>query len=237
MVWIPQKQVWTQQPQYPVPASLFGRPLDMLFNGGAGPIDLAQGKILTIGSTVSFRPTQQGVSCVTTGTVASALTVGGGKTSAQTAVTFFGVLMRDGTSIYCVAAASSTSSAGSGFVLADADKTGQTLGITKHGVAGAPSYVTLSSRVWYALIASTDQTSGDYYVYAKSLASGTLLTATSSGFTSVSSGGNGTYGVGCGKSVDPSWNGAIAFMGMGFFYTPRTQAYAWLANPWQVFTP
>lgn len=229
---------WTEQPPYltGINTRMLPAPAECVYLGGC-PMDLASGQPFTRGSGVSDTVTSAGKGIVCNGATSGGLTRSGGSTSAKTEITFIAALILTAYKSYQGVMSSST--AASGFCLADSSGSASsiTLAITKFAVAAGPSGITLALNTPYVVVASTSQTTGDYYVRARALDSGAALEAVSTGFTSVSTGGNGIYGAGGAKSVDSSMTGTLFASAMCFKYMPRSMADVILENPWKLFAP
>lgn len=207
-----------------------------LFVGSAGSIDLARNKKLTPPASLSWPETPYGIAAKLSGGTGAGFTVSGGKTTAQTRVCFLTVVRLDSALAYQGLIASSGAS-NSGFNFCDIYGAGTSFGIVKTGVSLPPSGVTLTSGKYYAIAASNDQATGEYYVLARDLSNNSLLRASSSSYTNVSNAGNGTYCVGVGRSDIVALNGAMSLGVLAFDFLPEPAASEFVRNPWGIFAP
>lgn len=227
---IVQRRPWVTQPKIPAridPASGLRPALVLLPGFGT---ELATGKQWTSagGSTVLRA---NGLRAFDPGTTANALTRGGETTTAQTKVTFVAVINRAAANAF--AEIMGMSSNGTGFNLGY-DGGGASVGIRKTGVLDLAT-VTPAAAVPVVLIASHDQTTGDYYILSRELYTGVELRNTQND-TSASTAGNGTVSIN--RNGTPFNFADSIFLGVAAYqYKPESWARRYLANPWALFEP
>lgn len=207
---------------------------EALFVGSAGGIDLARNKPLTAPASLSWQATPTAVAAKFSGGAGAGFTLSGGRTTAQTKVTFLAVVCIDTSTAYQGILATSTASTG-GFSMLDPWGSGTQVGITKNAVEAAPVYVTLTAGKHYALAASLNQGSGEYYVLAREMGGNSILRAASTTYTSTSAAGNGVYGFGVGRSDIAALNGKLALGVISFDFLPEPAAREFVRNPWGIF--
>ncbi len=131
-----------------------------------------------------------------------------------------------------------TSGANNGFRLGCGAIGGGDLGMVKGGVATL-STVTLTSGVWYVIVASHRQDTGDYYILARPYyGNAATLRNTSTNTSASSASADRTFGVGIARTdFSGAWNGDIALCVQSFDWLPEDQACKLLVNPWMLAAP
>lgn len=227
------KRTRTRQPQILV-ALDHGHPLvsraEFIYNAALGVYD-CQGRAWDNGGATFDVDRQR--NAIFTGNTTNALTKTGGKTADQTQVTFFGIFKWiAGTNNYPQLCG--FSSANTSFRISSANQVGGDIGLVKGGRV-ALSTIPLTSNIWYAIVCSHDQASGDYYLILRDISSNTY-TEVAGNNTQASSAGDGTYVIGNSRTAFAgAWNGKIALIGGGFYYVPKNIGNEFLKNPWQIF--
>lgn len=108
------------------------------------------------------------------------------------------------------------------------------IGLVKGSVVVLPT-ITITSDIWYALVASHRQDTGKYYMAVKSLDGGTVIRTTATN-TLASTAGNGNAGVGISRTdFSGAWNGGIALAVQAFDWVEEAVARKFLDNPWAIF--
>jgi len=228
------------QPQYGVNPlnEIFGGVAEFVWNAAVPTFDGAASRFLTPSA---FTPTivnnTKAIQC--TGNTTNAILRSGGKTTAQTRITFIAVFTWNSGASNNFSQLLGVSSSNASFRLGLADEgsgSTATLSIIKGGVVVLNS-ITISSGIQYVVIASHRQDTGEYYIIARPVSGGSVIRNTQTD-TSVSIAGDGVYCVGNARlDFSGSWNGTISLALASFTFIPENLAQKLLFNPWQIFAP
>ena len=221
---------WRVQPQTAARVSPYWPASGFAFVGGQVG-DAATRRMWTLGSTAS-----QGVDsygrATSPGTAGNSITRAGISAAAQTKCTFVCVFRIDTGREYSFLARTSTSNSGFALGNGTGNSVGLSYGLHKGGVATL-SEVVLTAGVTYVMVASHDQTSGEYYVVARPIKGGATLRASGTN-TTASSAGSGTASIGINASPN-DFIGSVGLVWQAFEFLPEAHSGALLANPWQLF--
>jgi hypothetical protein len=176
-----------------------------------------------------------GIATPFVGSTTNALTFAGGATAAKTAITFISVFEWTSGSGNSFPQLMGASSSNSGFRLGS-DGGGINLGLVKGGLLTLNS-VALTTATPYVLVCSHRQDTGEYYLLVRPLSGGATLRTTQTE-TTVSSAGDGVYGVGTARTdYSGAWNGFVGMSFMSFDFLPESIGLDYIGNPWKLFAP
>lgn len=220
---------WPAQPQ--ISSRLSSHPLAQRaaygFLGGVAT-SLSSGRIWTRNSGVTNSANVAGLSINTSSISGAAMSVTGITTTAQTQFTVVAVVNRTGSNSF--ATITQSSGTNTGFNL---QCNGTALGLSKGGVVDLNT-VTLPTGP-HIIVASHNQTTGDYYLLARPLGGGAILRTTQTN-TAVSTASNGSATISRNSGAN-AFAGHVGFVVAGFVYLPESAGRELLANPWQLLGP
>jgi hypothetical protein len=198
------------------------------FNDLSG-YDVVSGTTGTRTGTITSDIRFPGIGCKSTDATTSRYDYGS-QTTTQTKFTACAVFIFDGGTNNIIVC---NSDSNSGFRLEYGSGAG--IRISKGGVTNLAN-IALTNGIPYAVVASHEQTAGDYYLLLKNLNTGAITVATQTS-TTVSTAGTGAVGVAGGRVTGGSysWSGTIFMAVAAFEYLPRSLGEAWLQNPWAIF--
>lgn len=212
------------------------KPLLLEVNGN--PISILNGRLgnRNASASESLLATRHGRAASFTGNTLAAHTYSLPFIAALTEITFAGVFVWRSGAANNFPQLCGTSSANSGFRIGASLAAGNDIALVKGGVI-ALNGVAVTSGVRYAFFCSHKQSTGEYYILLKDLAS-LATTSVTQTETSASSAGDGVFSVGNSRlDFSGAWNGEVSLCYMANTFFPTTTGHAFLKNPWQILLP